>query len=259
MLTDLPEQHRELITADEVLRNKFAYAVRSLDAKDTLGIGQYIEAPEYEPKDARVAQHSEQLYEAGERVDSGFQATMQALALELGLSYQVGPVKKSSRIAEKAVVEEGLNGDSTQEKIENVVWQDVKDTVRGRFLVDDPRRIDELARGVQEAYEVLRTKSTLPTSRETGEVSLRGNKYMDTKFTLGVDDSQTGRRVKAEVAICTPEMAAATIAEHPVFEIIRSLDDRDARQVQLKAQLQKMSRDFFMAVSQQQADRLGEQ
>ncbi|WP_158645209.1 hypothetical protein, partial [Tsukamurella conjunctivitidis] len=77
------------------------------------------------------------------------------------------------------------------------------------------------------------------------------SQYMDTKITVKVPDAVTGTDIFGEVVIATPEMAAATVAEHPLYEIIRSLNGTSSAEVTLRLKLETLSETFYESVSEQ--------
>lgn len=60
--------------------------------------------------------------------------------------------------------------------------------------------------------------------------------YRDTKVTVTMEvPRRDGTVTLCEIAIVTPEMASATVTEHPVYEIVRSTtEDRRASIAKLR-------------------------
>ena len=60
-----------------------------------------------------------------------------------------------------------------------------------------------------------------------------------------------------EIAIVTPEMAIATVSEHPIYEITRSLDgDKHPAAATLLHSLEEIQEEFYSGVSQQISKRV---
>lgn len=250
----------EVIESDSQLRAAISHACEFFSI-DTQSLGIDLSTAEQADTgvetDPQVAHEAQNLAESAGRVNEGFQVVLAGTAGETGSLYVEGPVKKPERIAEKAIND--YVGDVNQ----------VKDAVRGRIVIDgDPTVQDEdivekIRAQFSDAQKGRITKVKRPfINTMTGEAIPveKWSRYLDTKVSVEVVDQATGGVVTGEIAIVTPEMAAATKVEHPLYEIIRTQEavlekagqENPSKQLQLEfvAGLKAQVNAFYRGVAQ---------
>jgi hypothetical protein len=258
LLTNLSPEEIQLIHADSNLRDHMACALEELGVEDTIGFGPHVET-DYIGTPETMEQASG-LVARAERVNDGFQASVHQVANDVGGKFKAGKVKTESRIAEKAEIEYGNDVDQ------------VKDAVRNRITIGGDPTVDDLR-----VVEALRSAGhEFATNKRTGEEQIkrgfygrdgqplsvdRWKRYLDTKVTARILDPETSKTVLAEIAIATPEMAAATTVEHSLYELSRSIkttEENSDVENSLRTKLTEMSLAFYKKVSDELVSRLTE-
>ncbi|TWS17774.1 hypothetical protein FK529_18955 [Tsukamurella asaccharolytica] len=220
-------------------------AARASFAGEPVAAVEYVGSPE-------VMRQCALLVEAAHRVDGEYQARMAAVGERLGVAYSPGGVKSIGRMAEKTERENG--GDVSR----------IKDVVRGRLIIPGDLRDDgQYIAAVRDAgFSIMRDRTTGEELIKRNYIAENGTplpvrgqpKYLDTKITIKLTDKASGNEVSAEMVIATPEMAAATVAEHPLYEIRRSLNGTSAAEIRLKKKLRAVSANFYRSVSDRVAE-----
>lgn len=265
-LRNLTATEIAFIRGDEELRNKTAYAMHEFGVdQDFLNLGDSYETA-YVPKDPEIAKRAMVLAARAVQVNASFQAQAAEIARATGSLHLPGPVKEAHRIAEK------MEKDYRDEAISiDILAFMVKDAVRCRIVVDgDPTTSDQAIidkieeSGLHIAEDALHHPLIKRgfRDRHTGEpLDIEsGTSYRDTKVTVTVTvevPTRDGGVTLCEIAIVTPEMAAATVSEHPLYEITRSLDgDERPFATKLGDELKGIQRVFYTEVSHQMSHRL---
>jgi hypothetical protein len=144
---------------------------------------------------------AKELLQRANTANTGFQASMQAVAKELGLTYVEGPVKGFKRTLQKGITD--YNGDFTK----------VQDTVRGTLEIADPKRVQEVIETLKDKVDVIRIKNGY-YNQAIG--------YKDVKVNIRTPDGHV-----AEVILATPEMLRAKneLGGHELYEQARTTVD----------------------------------
>lgn len=259
-----------LLHSDEELRNKTAYAIREFRIdRSTLDLGDYYETA-YVAHDPEIARRAMELAAKAIQVNESFQAQAADIAQATDSLHLPGSVKDAHRIAEK--MEKDYGDDQEIGAIDvDFLASLVKDAARCRIVVSgDPTvadqpiidRIEESGLTIAEdsLHHPLIKRGFL--DRHTGEpLDIEaGMRYRDTKVTVTVTvevPARDGGVTLCEIAIVTPEMAAATVSEHPIYEITRSLDgDERSTALALLYKLRKIQTEFYGGVSRQIGERV---
>ena len=258
------------ILDNEELRNKTSYAMHELGVdQDVLGVGDYYETA-YVPRDPKIAKRAMELAARATQVNVSFQVQVAEIARATGSLHLPGPVKEAHRIAEK--MEKEYGDEQVEGKIDlDLLASLVKDAVRCRIVVSgDPIVFDQtvLAKIEESGLHIAEDALHHPLikrgfrDRHTGEpLEIEsGTSYRDTKVTVTVTvevPTRDGGITLCEIAIVTPEMAAATVAEHPIYEITRSLEGDDRPSViKLGDELLSIQEGFYSEISKQISERV---
>jgi hypothetical protein len=262
-LRKLTATETALIHGDEKLRKKIAHAIHALGVeRDTLDLGDSYEDP-FIPADPEIAKRALELEERAIQVNAAFQAEAGQISRATGSLHVPGPVKDAHRIAEKMEREYRgtLGGNETSI---DLLASLVKDAVRCRIVIDgDPTTADQAVietiteSGLAIAKDALHHPLIKRSFRDrhTGKPLDIGSGagYRDTKVTVTVTvevPTRDGGTTLCEIAIVTPEMAAATVSEHPIYEISRSLEaDKRPATATLLSRLEEVQEAFYRDVS----------
>lgn len=269
---NLDTTEQDFIRSDEEIRNKVAFALQEFGIDhDVLYFGDYRKSA-YVAKKPEIARHAMELAAKAIEVDETFQAYAADIARTTGALHIPGPVKDMHRIAEKMETDY-LSEMSNEEVVLDRLSARVRDAARCRLVVDgDPTVADEsiIAMIEEVGLHIAEDEHHNPWIRrgfrdkDSGEpLNIESVKdYRDTKVTVTVEvPTGDGGVALCEIAIVTPEMAVATVSEHPVYEIIRSFDSDDARRSVLVIirELRGLQEAFYGGVSQQISSRLAAQ
>lgn len=258
------------ILSDNDLRNNVAHSLKEYGVEqNTLGIGEYVETA-YVAHHPRIAQRAMELAARARQVNESFQAQAAEIARTTGSLHLPEPVKDAHRIAEKMERDYGDEQRDTELDID-LLASLVKDAVRCRLVVGgDPIIVDEpIIRKIGESgLTIAEDNLHNPLikrgfrDRHTGEpLDIEsGTRYRDTKVTVIVTvevPTRDGATALCEIAIVTPEMAAATVSEHPIYEITRSLEgDDNVAAARLLSSLNEIQEGFYNGVSRQISERV---
>ena len=258
----------EFIRGDEILRNKTAFVLHEFGIDRAAPYFGEYRRTSYVARNPEIAQRAMELYGRAVEVDESFQARAAEIARSTGSMHIPGPIKDIPRIAEK-MERDYLSGRGDQETDLDQLSAIVKDVARCRLVVDgnpivadEPiiAKIEEIGLRIAEDGEHRPLIKRSFRDRHTGEPTPieTGVTHRDTKVTVTVEvPTSDGDIALCEIAIVTPEMATATVFEHPIYEITRSLDgDERPTAVTLLSKLRRMQREFYGEVSQQISTRL---
>jgi hypothetical protein len=273
-LQRLSVEELAFIRGDEELRNKTAYAmIRFGIDQDTFEIGEYYENP-FHPSDPQIVMRAMELEARAIQVNASFQEQAAEIARATGSLHMPGPIKDAHRIAEK--MEQDYGDDQGDSAVDiDLLASLVKDAVRCRIVVyGDPMVADQVVidKIKESDLHIAEDNSHHPLikrsfrDRHTGEpLDIEsGTSYRDTKVTVTVTitvevRTRDGEATLCEIAIVTPEMAMATVAAHPIYEITRSLQgDKRPIAARLDARLKEVQNIFYGDVSLQIANRLAD-
>jgi hypothetical protein len=273
------ERLRELVTSEladiiegdselaQLARGRYAPQFASL--MEELGIVEHPfgeaqnSPPEQNPSPEQITS-AEEIHSRAEAVDPQFQADIAGVVAHLTVrgvdcAHTTGPPKEADRILEKVLGDYGGDFARLKDAARCRIVCTGDPTVEGQTVIQQLQQdgIIIVDGGIKNGFVDRAGKST-----DLGSLS----RYTDIKVTAIVQDSE-GNPIKAEIVIATPEMAAATKIEHPLYEIIRtidaefesasqnSIDVSDPRSILLD-RLRQTSRNFYKGVSASMSRRL---
>lgn len=258
----------QFIRGDEELRNKTAYALQELEIEGKhFNFGEYYVSP-YVARDPDIAWLALELNARAQQVDDVFQAKAAEIAQATGALHLPGEVKDVNRISEKLELDYRSRHGYEVADVHQLAPM-VKDAARCRLVIqgdpttEDQPIIDQIeTSGLTIARDALDRPSIKRgfVDHHSGEpLDIEsGTRYRDTKVTVTVEvPTRDGGVTLCEIAIVTPEMSTATVSEHPLYEITRSLeDDERPLAATLLHKLREVQEQFYGEVSQQISNRL---
>ncbi|MGC4104891.1 MAG: hypothetical protein QM753_00870 [Thermomicrobiales bacterium] len=269
-LQNLSAEEIAFIHGDEELRNQVAYAIQGFGIdQGSLDYGRYHIEP-FRPGNSQILMRAMDLERRAMQVNDVFQDQAHAIAQATGSLHLPGPIKDARRIAEKM---EKDYGDGQDHPDINLLASKVKDAVRCRIVINgDPTVADQAVIDQIEGSRLIIAEDSHHhplikrsfRDRYTGEpIDIESStSYRDTKVTVTITvevRTRDGEATLCEIAIVTPEMAVATVAEHPIYEITRSLQgDKRPIAARLDARLKEIQNVFYGDVSLQIANRLAD-
>jgi hypothetical protein len=219
---------------------------------------------EQKTRDPELMADIERLHTVADEVNPMFQARMAMIASSFDdCLYQPSDVKSRERIYEKVTGDYG--GDLSR----------LKDVVRCRLIhaghpVKGGAHIERIIRranypiaiDVDNGREMIKN-GFVRHGRELPIDSLV--RYTDIKMTIELYDGK-GQGVLGEIVIATPEMAAATKVEHPLYEIIRTMETKIKQkrvigavrqeEITLLRKLTSLNRSYYVLVAKSMAERV---